>query len=64
MPWKRAWPTEVKNKLKGFGLSDQDIQALEATGGQGALKAATNFIKLQEAKQKQVLAALEEAGLM
>jgi hypothetical protein len=63
MPWKKAWPTEVKNKLKVFGLSDQQIQTLEATGSKGALKAATDFIKLQEAKQQQVLAALDEAGI-
>jgi hypothetical protein len=29
----------------------------------GALQAATDFIKLQEAKQQQVLAALDEAGI-
>ncbi len=38
MPWKKAWPTELKEKLKAMGLSDNDIRTLEGYGSVAKLK--------------------------
>jgi hypothetical protein len=28
MPWKKAWPTTVKDQLRAMGLKDKDIAHL------------------------------------
>ena len=63
MAWKKAWPSEFKQKLKAMGLGDKDIKTLEDYGSLNKLKNSGVYLALTEAKQKQLDAALAESGL-
>jgi hypothetical protein len=67
MPWKKAWPTQVKDQLKTMGLKDKDIATLEEYGALEKLKASEAQWKvalaLNDAKAKQLIAILEGAGV-
>jgi hypothetical protein len=67
MPWKKAWPTQVKDQLRTMGLKDKDIATLEGYGSLATLKASKPqwevALALNEAKAAQVLATIEQWGL-
>ena len=67
MPWKKAWPTPVKDQLRAMGLSDKNIATLEGYGSLEKLEASEAQWKvalaLNDAKAKQLVAALKNAGL-
>jgi hypothetical protein len=58
MPWKKAWPTELKEKLKAMGLSDNDIRTLEGYGSVAKLKTSPVYRALDEARMREMLADL------
>jgi hypothetical protein len=68
MPWKKAWPTQVKDQLKTMGLKDKDIVTLEGYGSLAILKAKEGEWKvahaLNDAKAKQLYAILEGGGVV
>ena len=56
MPWKKAWPTELKEKLKSMGLSDNDIRTLEGYGSVAKVTTSPVYRALDEARMREMLA--------
>jgi hypothetical protein len=56
MPWKKAWPTELKEKLKSMGLSDNDIRTLEGYGSIAKVMTSPVYRALDEARMREMLA--------
>lgn len=58
MPWKKAWPTELKGELKSMGLSDNDIRTLEGYGSIAKITTSPVYRALDEARMREMLAYL------
>ena len=62
MPWKKAWPSNVKKELKEKGMKDKDIETLESYGSIAELKKDPKKA-LKSAKAEEVTDILKHAGL-
>jgi hypothetical protein len=62
MPWKKAWPTQLKNDLKKKGLGDKDIATLEGYGSIDLLKKDPKKA-LKTARADELAAQLKSMGI-
>ena len=62
MPWKKAWPSKAKEKLKPLGLSDKSIATLEGYGSLQKFKDDPEGAQ-KGARKAEVEAALKESRI-